>query len=666
MASHFGTLKWGVGGLLLLAATLSNAGQPPPAAPSLSQPSSIEAEPPRPLRADDREVAKFFDDYIAKTIDDLELPGGAVVVVRDGRTILAKEYGYTDLASKQPVDVNNSLFRAASISKLMPWLLVMQLVEEGRIDLDQDVNAYLDFRIPDAFGRPITMRHLMTHTAGFADRFHGVFDPDVSDPLGQVLQENIPDRVYAPGSTVAYSNYGAALAGYIVQRRHGRPWEQIVAERIFRPAGMNRSTVAQPVSPTFEPLLVSTYNHGSSEPAPFRTTPLAPMGSLTASAADMGRLLAILLRQGEGTSGRVVTPASISRMTTLERPLGPGLEAGLGLGLLVGEYRGVRYAGHAGNMTTLATDLELLPDHGLGWYYVFNGQGWNEQARKVRADLLYAVIDELVAPSTANVRARGPSSAQDLAGSYVSTRRQRSGPLMFGALMDTAEIYPQKDGTLYTLASGVALHWLPDGRDRFVEEESGIALAVTRGNDGRVARIASPLLFPAAEFERAPDFVQWVEPVTKFSLVTLLLAVLAAPIAWTLRRRRRKIATAGAAYEATRTGPSNADLIIKRWARISFWMIVATLAAWGLFALVVAMNMAFLFTAPGIVRVALGILTLLSAPFAAIILADALLAWRDPGRGWLSRIGGVLVAAAAIGIAWLFYVFDIANFSTDW
>src|SRR4051794_397866 len=100
-------------------------------------------------KATDAEGARFFDSFVSRQIKSLEIPGGALVVVRDGRIVLAKGYGYADLASKRPVDVERTLFRAASISKLAPWLLVMQLVEEGKIDLDRDVNAYLDFRIPD-------------------------------------------------------------------------------------------------------------------------------------------------------------------------------------------------------------------------------------------------------------------------------------------------------------------------------------------------------------------------------------------------------------------------------------------------------------------------------------------------------------------------------------
>jgi CubicO group peptidase (beta-lactamase class C family) len=605
--------------------------------------------------ATDAQVARFFDDFVSRQIKSLEIPGGALVVVRNGRIVLAKGYGYADLASKRPVDVERTLFRAASISKLAPWLLVMQLVEEGKLDLDRDVNAYLDFRIPDAFSRPITMRHLMTHSAGFPERFNGVFDPDLSTPLGEQLRRNIPERVYAPGTTVAYSNYGAALAGYIVQRLRGEPWEKLVAGRLFRPVGMDHSTVAQPVPAAMQPFLASTYSWPAGEPGEFRTTPLAPMGSLTPTAGDMGRLLAMLLRGGQGERGRVLAPETLRQMFALQKPLGPGVRDGMGLGFLAGEYRGIRYAGHAGNMTTLATDLETLPDRGLGWYYVFTGQGPSEQAREVRWTLLKAAIDAFGDPAAARPRAFGPSSAAAVAGKYISTRRLFSGPLMFSGIMNTTEVEARADGSLDIESSGRISHWLPQGRDRFVESESGIPLAITRGRDGRVTRIASAELYPVAEFERAPGLVTWVPILAAFSFGTFLLALIVRPAAAFLARRRRKSQPAPREPEG-----------LRRWARLAFRLLAATILAWGLFGLALAIDFAWLFRIPAIVRILLALLTMASAPLALILAADAFQSWRDPERGLTGRLGNSLVAAAAGGLAILFYRLDVINLSGAW
>ena len=377
----------------------------------------------------------------------------------------------------------------------------------------------------------------------------------------------------------------------------------------------------------------------------------------------MGRLLAMLTRGGAGEKGRIVAPRTLAHMLALQKPLGPGLPDGFGLGFLVGRYRGVHYAGHAGNMSTVATDLELLPDQGLGYYYVFNSQGPNEEARRVREDLLHAAIDRFAAAdATPLVRASGPSAARDVAGSYISSRRIVSGPLMFSGLMNTTEAASAADGTLTIESAGTLTRWLPAGRDRFVEAGSGIPLAVTRGPDGKVIRIASASLYPAAVFERAPAIVGWVPGIAGFSFAIFFLALLAKPIAWAVGRRRRTAREeAGATVLAAARHPS-----LARWSRRAYWAIAATLAGWAAFGLCLAIDFEFLFTVPAIVPIGLAVLSLLSLPFALLIVADAWSSWRDRERGWATRIGNSLLAAACCGIAWLFYMLDVINPSLAW
>jgi CubicO group peptidase (beta-lactamase class C family) len=617
----------------------------------------------RPLTQSNAEIAKFFDDYMARTIKELAIPGGAIIVVRNGDPILEKGFGYADVASKRSVSVNDSLFPAASISKLIPWLLVMQLVEDGRLDLDRDVNDYLDFAIPKAFGKPITMRHLMTHTAGFPEHFHGAFEPELTMPLGEMLRRNIPERVYAPGSTIAYSNHGAALAGYIAERLRRKPWHQLVAERIFEPAAMMNSTFAQPPPAPLRERLVSTYTYGSSDRGEYRTTSLPPMGALATSPSDMGRLLTIISNGGQGSNGSIVSARTLQHMMALQKPLGPGLKDGLGLGFFVGEYRGVRYAGHGGNMSTLATDLEVLPDHGLAWYYVFNSQGPGEYARKVRDDLLRKAIAEFAAPQVPSLRARGPSSARDVAGTYISTRRMHYGPLMFSGLANTTEVAAGPEGTINIESSGTSTTWLPAGPDRFVEAETGIPLAATRGSNGKIERIGSALLYPAAEFQRRPAYVELLFYLAAFSFATLLLAFITAPIAALLRRRRAR-ASDGASSIGHVTPYKAAQ--VHRWAKISFRLLMLTIFAWAVFGLLIALDFSLLFSIPALVRIILATLTLFSLQFALTLVWDAVLAFRDPAHGWFSRSWGIVCAAAGLGLATVFYAFDVINFSTNW
>lgn len=606
----------------------------------------------------DAEIASFFDGQIRHQMHDLAIPGGALVVVRGDRIIFKRGYGVADLKTRRPVDVDRSLFRAASISKLLPWLAVMQLVEEGRLDLDADINRYLDFSIPQRFGRPITMRDLMTHSSGFPERFHGVFDQDLSVPLGTMLRTNVPEPLYPPGQRIAYCNYCAALAGYVVQRLRGQPWERVVQDRLFRPIGMQSSTVLQPVPANLRGRLVSTYVDGDPSPQPFRVTPLAPMGSLTPTAADMGRLVLALVNHGMGEGGRVVQPATLDKMFALNRALGPGLPDGLGLGFLVGNYHGIRYAGHAGNMSALATDLEVLPDLGLGYYYVLNSQGVGEGGRKVRENLLFAAIDQLGGGVSTPVVARGPSSARDLAGSWISSRRLGGGPLWFSGLMNTTEVRPRGDGSVDIESSGEITHWLPDGRDRFREEESGIPLGMARDASGTVVRFGSARLYPAADFNRQPAILRLVPFVAAFSFGVLLLALVVRPIAAVVRRRRaRKRPNEDAAMH---------DSNLRKWASRAFWLLAATLGLWGIVGILAAIDFSLILRLPGVVRIALALLTMASLAWAGILCADAVQRWRaDKPERWRA-LGQSLVATAAVGMAILLYGFDVIDPYANW
>ena len=168
----------------------------------------------------------------------------------------------SDMAKRTPVTPDSTLFRPGSISKLFTWTSVMQLVEQGKLDLSRDVNDYLDFKIPPAFGKPITLRNIMTHTSGFEEAGKDLFVKDAQhmDSLEYYVKNHIPERIFPPGTVPAYSNYATALAGYIVQRVSGKPFEQYVAENIFTPLEMKRSTFVQPLPEDLKPMMSNGYD----------------------------------------------------------------------------------------------------------------------------------------------------------------------------------------------------------------------------------------------------------------------------------------------------------------------------------------------------------------------------------------------------------------------
>ena len=229
------------------------------------------------------DVDGWLDGLIPYGLDTGDIAGAVVVVVKDGQVLTQRGFGYADMKTRKPVDPDTTLFRPGSISKLFTWTAVMQQVQAGKLDLDRDINDYLDFKIPPAFGKPITLRNLMTHTAGFEETAKYLIATKLADnrPLDAALKRSVPARIYAPGSTASYSNYGASLAGYIVQRVSGEPFEAYVQRHIFAPLGMAHSSFVQPLPAGLGPLLASGYARASEDPQPYEIIPLSPAGALS-------------------------------------------------------------------------------------------------------------------------------------------------------------------------------------------------------------------------------------------------------------------------------------------------------------------------------------------------------------------------------------------------
>lgn len=170
------------------------------------------------------------------------------------------------------MDPQSTLFRVASISKIPTSISAMQLVEQGKLDLDTDIDTYLDFEVERSFDEPITLRHLLTHTAGFEEYLHGGFTPDASYDLERHVKEDVPAQVFAPGTTPAYSNYGMDLVGYIVQRVSGERFEDYAREHVLEPAGMTSSTYDQPLPEELKGRMARGYTTADQPAQPFETS----------------------------------------------------------------------------------------------------------------------------------------------------------------------------------------------------------------------------------------------------------------------------------------------------------------------------------------------------------------------------------------------------------
>ena len=268
------------------------------------------------------DVEQFLDTLIREKLDEFQIPNLTVSVVSGGEVIFARGYGHADIETKKPVDPEKTLFRIGSTSKLFTWTSVMQLVEQGKIDLDADINEYLDFEIPQTLEYkrgnnttgPITMRHLMSHTPGFEDYMSDVFSlsEDHLVPLSQYVREQRPKRVFTPGEVPAYSNYGTSLAGYIVEVVSGIPFADYVEQNIYQPLGMENSTFRQPLPSQLADQISKPYRYVNGEflEAEFEYVS-EPAGSMSSTGLDMAKFMFAYLQEGQHEGARILEEESL-------------------------------------------------------------------------------------------------------------------------------------------------------------------------------------------------------------------------------------------------------------------------------------------------------------------------------------------------------------------
>jgi len=335
------------------------------------------AAPKQPVTADTRtaetphemttaDVEAFLDGFVPMQLERENIAGAVILVVKDGRVLFSRGYGYSDVEKKTPVSNDSTLFRPGSISKLFTWTAVMQLVEQNKLDLDRDINTYLDFKIPATFPQPITLRHLMTHTAGFEEQIKDLINSECApiSTLREHLTAHMPERVYPPGTTPAYSNYGASLAGYIVERVSGKPFNQYVSENLFTPLGMARSTFAQPLPPDLKALMSNGYIVASGKAKPFEIVEEAPAGALSATAADMAKFMIAHLQDGKLNDAQILRPETAKTMHSRQFGLHQALN-GMCLGFYEESRNGHRIIGHGGDTVYFHSDLHLVLDSGV-------------------------------------------------------------------------------------------------------------------------------------------------------------------------------------------------------------------------------------------------------------------------------------------------------------
>ena len=340
------------------------------------------------------EVEAFFDNLVPKLMEKRHVPGLAISLVKDGKQLFARGYGYANLDTKNPVNASETLFRIASISKFFTWIAVMQQVEEGKIDLDTDVNRYLNkFKIPETFpGRPVTMRHLMTHTAGFDDHIEPrIYSKNPSDlePLGTFLKRTWPPHIRPPGEISVYSNYGTCLAALIVEEVSGMTFEEYIDKRIIQPLDMNRTTIVQPLPDRLASDMSIGYVYGKDgySPQEFELIRVAPAGAVSTTATDMAKFMIAQLQLGRYGNKRILGEATAREMQSPQFSPASGVSS-LCLGIYETPLHGLRMIGHAGDTIFFHSNLFMIPKEQVGLFVTCNSHGGSPLRNDLRAAFL--------------------------------------------------------------------------------------------------------------------------------------------------------------------------------------------------------------------------------------------------------------------------------------
>ena len=617
------------------------------------------AVPPPPAGAaklDAADVEAWLDGFMPYALARGEVAGAVVVVVRGGGTVLQKGYGFADVASRKPVDPATTLFRPGSVSKLFTWTAVMQLVEAGKLDLDKDVNTYLDFKIPPFEGKPVTLRNIMTHTAGFEESIRYLIssDPKAVMPLKDYTREALPARVFAPGSTPAYSNYATALAGYIVQRTSGESFDDYIDRHIFAPLGMKYASFRQPLPAALAPFMSSGYRVMTDKAKPFEIVVPAPAGSLSASGGDMGKFMMAHLNNG----GVLLKPETAKLMHDYKAP-GVGPLNSMALGFYEQWVNGHRAIAHGGDTEWFHSYLWLFPDSDIGLFVSMNSPGKEGAAGAIRSALFHQFADRYL-PGTPKPGQVDEKTARDhaamLAGHYVSSRGSFTNFMSLFGLLGQAQIVVGTDGKI----AMPALDGLSAGPRDWVEVEPFVWRDTGTGErlaaevkDGRVVRVSLDAASPFMVFWPAPagENVAWLNP----ALIAALLLVLLAALAWPVRAlvRRNYGATFALEGQARRAW---------RLSRLFAWLVIAAVAGWAMFIVTFSGDIGSVGGPLDWLIILLRVLT----PIASLgLLATS--AWHlwlciKDKRRWTMKLGAVLLLLSALVLVWVTLHFHLYGF----
>ena len=435
-------------------------------------------------------LGAFMDGLINTHLRDKHIAGATVSIVQDGKVLLAKGYGFSDVNKQTRVSPDTTLFRIGSISKMFTWISVMQLVSQGKLKLDEDVNAYLkDFQIPATYPKPITLKDIMTHTAGFEDMVIGLFSKDSASlkPLKEIFAKEMPARVRPPGTYASYSNHATGMAAYIVEQVSGMDFNDYVEKKILGPLNMSHTSFRQPLPANLKPMMSKGYKYtGEYLEQPFEYVPLYPVGSAASSASDMVKFMNAILYNGSWKGANILDSATLALMETPAHRHSPNVNP-MRYGFMDVSQSGVNVIGHGGDTFWFHSLMVLFPESHTGLFVSFN----TDKGGGVVLDLLDEFIKEYF-PEKSPLASPMKVTAkflQRFAGAYRGNRYPYHDITTISSLFGDVKI-AAIDSTKIQVISGENIkYYVPLDSLTFREEHSSKIIAFDQDGKGKIAHM---------------------------------------------------------------------------------------------------------------------------------------------------------------------------------
>lgn len=622
------------------------------AAPALGAQAPAPQEPPTPESAEE-----FLDTRLPELMEEHDVPGVVAGIVADGEHLASSGHGYADLEAGIPFDPENAVVETASVAKSFTALAVLQLAEQHEIDLHGDINRYLpaEAQVPETHpDLPVTLHHVLTHTAGFEDRLtgSGTFDHEDHPTLSEYAENVQPERVTPPGRFTSYSNHGYALAGLAVEEVSGLPFEDYVGQHIFAPLGMDTTAFMHVDEARELHEVPRSYFSGDLVAEDFQLHTV-PAGTAVTNVDDMAQFMLGLLeaapeagdaRNAQGASGNddpVLPTGAVEEMLNRQAGNDPGAN-GSGYGVFEYQREDPRIVGHPGSIAAVSNTYLLAPEPGVGLFVSVNGDdGAERTAEAPPADMMSAVLTEFqeefdLAGAPPAVLPDPDSDLSEFVGAYVDTRVSYSEIGRVRDLIQTVTVSDRGDGSL-TFGGHESTPdeaWYPvEGEENTFVSEDGSDQAVFTEEGGEYVAVSFDTL-PYSTYERAGTFESPLLHLWTFlGAFLLLLTALIWPVAALIRRLRGKKSEVPAAAFRARVSAT-----------------ATTLCCVGLLVVASALlvNPNLLNRAMFTGSLALLLPLTLAAPFALTAGIHAVFSWT---RGWWSFVGRVhysLVAAAGL------------------